>query len=490
MNRYYCKKIALRAMGLGALRLPQPARLHAAWKGAWGSPGVQGRDLAVGSVEQGVTARAPKLPPVPQKPETEAETETEKAKDAERQRGKGFRYNRSREQKDTMIWALGAAVVITPVIGLAAKFRVDPEGFRKTMEDALPPAATMIRLAGAGAQPTTTPVAPASANTPLPRDPLALPPGLDKVIEEDVLADARSAVEKQRAAIAAAGEAVKERLVAEQRAEQVRRSEVEAQLAQELAALENEAAELQAENIAARQKLEARARRVEAPRVIFQEVRAADALREAMSEEEARGTAERIITHLVSRGAAGVRQALVDELPTEDEPALRPGAELTAVQARVTELLRELEARTRLELLRLREAVRHAEGEARERNMATMQAQLAAQERELQRLLDIQVAEINRATKEALADRQARYAEILCKEQDLVNQRGEEYAALVARIDRGEDLARATSPSSGRDEPTQQRHTPAYPVPSIFRPADNFGAGSSAGVGDGSVVGA
>ena len=122
--------------------------------------------------------------------------------------------------------------------------------------------------------------------------------------------------------------------------------------------------------------------------------------------------------------------------------------------------------------------------------MATMQAQLAAQERELQRLLDIQVAEINRATKEALADRQARYAEILCKEQDLVNQRGEEYAALVARIDRGEDLARATSPSSGRDEPTQQRHTPAYPVPSIFRPADNFGAGSSAGVGDGSVVGA
>jgi len=182
--------------------------------------------------------------------------------------------------------------------------------------------------------------------------------------------------------------------------------------------------------------------RVEAPQVIFQEVHLADTLEKAMSEEEAKMTAERIVTHLVARGAADVKKALADAVPVADEAALEAGTGLGVVQERVTELLRELEARSRLEVLRLREAVRHAEDETRQQSMVTMHQQLADQERELQRLIDIQVSEINRATKDALTNRQAQYADTIRREWDIVNERGEAFASLASRVDSARDAVR------------------------------------------------
>ncbi|KAJ1492849.1 mitochondrial inner membrane protein-domain-containing protein [Baffinella frigidus] len=59
----------------------------------------------------------------------------------------------------------------------------------------------------------------------------------------------------------------------------------------------------------------------------------------------------------------------------------------------------------------------------------------AVSERELQRLIDIQVSEINRATKDALTNRQAQYADTIRREWDIVNERGEAFASLASRVD-------------------------------------------------------
>jgi len=158
----------------------------------------------VGHVDAGATARAPKPPPMPPTPEPK-----EEQSGGGQRKKKGFRYKRSAGEMNTIIYVLGTAIVATPLLGMAVKARLDDTGFRDSMNATFPPAvaSTIINLAGVSA--SAPPPAPPPVPAPAPKDTMALPPGLDTVVDADIVALAQRAVEEQRVAIAAASEAVR-----------------------------------------------------------------------------------------------------------------------------------------------------------------------------------------------------------------------------------------------------------------------------------------
>jgi hypothetical protein len=167
-------------------------------------------------------------------------------------------------------------------------------------------------------------------------------------------------------------------------------------------------------------------------------MRLTDELKERADEVAAQRTAERVVGILRADDGGGENAtrsyrsgAMVD--PSKEE-ALKPDTSLEQAQQRVVELLEELDARTRLEGVRLREAVNQARQQAGEGLMVAAAQQLAAQERELQLAMDKQVKGIRDAAVKAIIERDAMYDSRARAEWPILNERAQAFAGNTIRM--------------------------------------------------------
>jgi len=313
-------------------------------------------------------------------------------------------------------------IVLTPMAAFALKSKRDPEGFRKDVEGALP-AAVAAKVNAAFLPPRPPPPPPPVEAVKKVEEP---PP-----IDPQVVADAQKAAEEQAKLVAEAAALAAAQLAAAAEAERQRRAEVEAKLEEELWRLAKERELLEKAIAGMREELKGAEEAAKMPpQIIFQEHQLSDALRERLDHLHAGSVADKVIDHLQKR-AVPDPAVVVD---TAKEPALKESATLEDVQGRIKDLLGELESRTRLEAMKVREVVKQTEEACLHDLTQALVSQLAAQEKELQRLLDIQVAEVNRVCLAEVKRRDASYQETMLTEWDAVNKRAEEYAKTTIRM--------------------------------------------------------
>ena len=314
----------------------------------------------------------------------------------------------------------------------------DEEGLRETLDSAgVSPSVTdgILVLVGSGRTPPAAPAPPkkAPSNTGAPaerKEVLKQPSAAEKQLVEE----RRRHEEALKAAVAAATA----KSEAEAQAEMERIRELEERLSKRMAKLEEERFNLKAENEALRQSQDQRPPPPAQPQIIFQEMRLTDELKERADEVAAQRTAERVVGILRADDGGGENAtrsyrsgAMVD--PSKEE-ALKPDTSLEQAQQRVVELLEELDARTRLEGVRLREAVNQARQQAGEGLMVAAAQQLAAQERELQLAMDKQVKGIRDAAVKAIIERDAMYDSRARAEWPILNERAQAFAGNTIRM--------------------------------------------------------
>mmetsp|Transcript_22308 Transcript_22308/g.43392 ORF Transcript_22308/g.43392 Transcript_22308/m.43392 type:complete len:528 (+) Transcript_22308:3-1586(+) len=284
--------------------------------------------------------------------------------------------------------------------------------------------------------------------------------------------------EKHRLEIKKAAEAARQRAQDESKAEMVRLQELEARLASNLASLEQERDTLKTQNDTLRSSLDRRPPAPAQPQVVFQEMKLSDEVREGMQALEADTTAHRVL-ELLQEKAGGVAPGADTKsfmsgvigrfgLDESKEKALSADCSIQDAQKRVKELLVELESRTRLECARLREAVRQARDAAKIEMMTMAAQQLAQQEKELQRIMELQVREIRSKAVQSMRERDALYDDRSRQEWGLVNDRAKSFADNTVRMHKlrteleGEELLRkereaAFSALTESEEETNQR---------------------------------
>jgi len=332
-----------------------------------------------------------------------------------------------------------AVVVGTPIAGMALQSQLDPEGFR-TATDALFPASLSKILQqvalGASSQPTKQP--PSSP----PKGGLATvpPPALDR---PDVTVEGQKAAREHQAMIKEAARVYLETAEREAAEERAKREQTEKKMRMELEQLAVEAKRLREENQALKGDAASKDALRLPPQVVFQELRLTDELREKLEDLQANRTAERIAqllqqplqggdaSHSKSAALGSVNERGIDPLK---EVVFAPGTSLDAVQKRIKELLVELDCRTRLEGIRLREAIMQTEEKARAEHLQMLAKQLAAQEKELQRIMSLQVEEIQKKAHAEVTRRDAAWEAKIRDEWDAINKRSEDFADAEVRV--------------------------------------------------------
>lgn len=241
----------------------------------------------------------------------------------------------------------------------------------------------------------------------------------------------------------------KARAEAETDAEKKRLQELEARLGERMAKLEKERFELKIENEELHRAQDRRPVQPAQPQVIFEEMKLTEELRERIEGIVADRTAAKVVEIIKGTEGVGVDAtrsfrsgAMMD---SAKEEALKEGTSLKRAQQRVVELLEELDARTRLEGVRLREAVNQTRIAAGEQLMVAAAQQLAAQERELQEAMDGQVGQIRIAAVTAIQERDELYDSRARKEWPILNERAQRFADNTLRMQ--QLRVRAVSPS-------------------------------------------
>ena len=362
-------------------------------------------------------------------------------------------------------------VAVTPLVGLAAKAKIDPEGFQDTLLDALPGPIARAIIAQFLSQPSAGPAPPPPSSSPAPPPsrppptpepraevqggaPMALPASLAAPPSDALLADAKAAAEQQWAHIQAAAAAALAATRADRAAETEARRQVEEELRKEIGLLEKERQLLEQEIATLLASADGGGgAHKEQPQVVFQEVVAAgqewrDKLDVAMAESVAAKVAaalkalpEAPISAVAARVDAG-------------EPALASAdVPLEVVQKRIKEVLQEIEARTKLENIRLRDAVQQTREAVKAELAEAKEKELAAHQRKLKQHMDEQIEAVKQAAAASIKKRQGQYADYLRALFDEASQRAQEYAETNARLAAaGEALQRESALEDARRE--------------------------------------
>ncbi|EKX43417.1 hypothetical protein GUITHDRAFT_110540 [Guillardia theta CCMP2712] len=146
-------------------------------------------------------------------------------------------------------------------------------------------------------------------------------------------------------------------------------------------------------------------------------------------------TAAKIIDELQKHHADVLQaQEMGNKIDVSSEKSLQQGASIAQARARLRDLLFELDSRTKLESMRLREAMKQTEETAKLEGMKAMQEQLIAHEREIQRLMDEQVSAVNGACQDEITRRGQQFEQKMKEEWDAVAIRGDELSSLRSRM--------------------------------------------------------
>ena len=227
--------------------------------------------------------------------------------------------------------------------------------------------------------------------------------------------------------------------------EQARRAELEARLLDELERVRGERDALLAEGRRLQEELAQQADAAPAPRVVLQSVPLDSAVTALAADVKARATSDALLEELLGElahgGAVGSHSASFARgslseggLDLSREEVLAAGASVDAAQARLREILVELHCRARAEGVRLREALRHADDAATRAALQQLAAQLAAQERELQRAAEQQAREVQQAAFAEMARRDARFDSQVRERWGRVNARAERLGSHLLRL--------------------------------------------------------
>ena len=283
---------------------------------------------------------------------------------------------------------------------------------------------------------------------------MALPASLAAPPSDALLADAKAAAEEQWAHIQAAAAAALAATRADGAAATEARRQVEEELRKEIGLLEKERQLLEQEIATLLASADGGGgAHKEQPQVVFQEVVAAgqewrDKLDVAMAESVAAKVAaalkalpEAPISAAAARVGAG-------------EPALASAdVPLEVVQKRIKEVLQEIDARTKLENIRLRDAVQQTREAVKAELAAAAEKELAVHQRTLKQHMDEQIEAVQQAAAASIKKRQGQYADYLRALFDEASQRGQEYAETNARlVAAGEALQRESALEDARKE--------------------------------------
>jgi len=389
-------------------------------------------------IKDGSSARAPRMPPI-EKPEEPVKVSGGEQQQQQHQQKR--KAKRGRAQSAFIIAGLGGAVLATPVIGLALKAKTDPENFTETVEATLPASLvpTALQMFGVSTKPPPPPpaklVVPMAPAPPPASDGLPLPASLRKESSAEMIEHAKQAAKEQQERIESAAATLIAEAAALQAKEAKRRESIEKELQSQLDNLNNAMDAITERNKAIREQLNQAQVQAQKSRVIFQETHLGDVLREQMEQIEAGHTAAKIIEEL-QKNHADVLQAqdLSNKIDLSSERSLQQGASIAQARARLRDLLYELDSRTKLETMRLREAIKQTEETAKLEGMRAMQEQLIAHEREIQRLMDEQIKTVNGVCQDEIARRGQHFEQIMKEEWDNVSVRGDELSTLRSRM--------------------------------------------------------
>jgi len=351
------------------------------------------------------------------------------------------RRGQGRTRSAFVMAGLGTAVLATPVVALTLKAKTDPEGFTEGVKAVLPPplASSTLTAFGVSSKPpppttTTKLVAPVSAPPP-PSDALPLPASLKKESDGEMIEHARRAAKEQQERIESAAAALMAEAAALQEKEAERKRMIEKELQNQLDNLNSAMVAISERNKLIREQLNQAEVQQEKSRVIFQETHLGDVLREQMEQIEAGHTAAKIIDELQKHHADVLQaQEMGNKIDVSSEKSLQQGASIAQARARLRDLLFELDSRTKLESMRLREAMKQTEETAKLEGMKAMQEQLIAHEREIQRLMDEQVSAVNGACQDEITRRGQQFEQKMKEEWDAVAIRGDELSSLRSRM--------------------------------------------------------